>query len=387
MSSSSSQSNADYNYSLLDIIGTIFRWRKMIILLTVIVLIGTAIITLCIPNYYKAVATFMPINEEREMFSSGSSTQNNSLYGDKDAIDRLLIMAESPLVIGKMVTTFNLAERYDIDASTPQGQDKVNKRFFKMLKVKKNQYSGIEISIEDTDPKEAARMVDSMLFYIQDFYKQSTAQSKKELVEVYEKAIQENKEELSIMMDSLIMLRSKYKIYDVKTQGEELGKLAVETEALLAESRYKLNIYNASGGQTDSAIIMRANIEGLTQKLSLLRATAEDTNSGISLARFNQGRDKILDYETRIEAASENLAAMQKKYAQFKAQVVTDKNAIIILDPVQIPFIKSYPSRSIMVLGAGFLALVLGCLGAILLDMYKSVNWTEVLSDKKQQEK
>lgn len=385
MSSSSSQSSNDYSYSLLDIIATIFRWRKMIILLAIVVAIGTAIITLTLPNYYKATATFMPINEDREMFSMGAS--DNSLYGDKDAVDRILIMGESPLVVNKMVNTFNLAERYNIDASTPKGKDKLSKRFLKLLTVKKNQYSGIELSIEDTDPEQAAIMVDSMLYYIQDFYKQATLNSKRELVQVYESALKDNKLELAQMMDSLVLLRSKYKIYDVKTQGEELGKLAVETEALLAESRYKLNVYNSSGGQTDSAIIMRANIEGLNQKLSLLRAQATDSNSGISLARFNEGRDKILDFEMRIEAASENVASMQKKYAQFKAQVITDKNAIIILDPVQIPFVKSYPSRSIIVLGATFLAIVLGALAAILLDMYKSINWAEILTDKSKEEK
>ena len=371
-------SSSPQTYSLLDIIGTLYRWRKMIALLVIIVAIGTAIITLFIPNYYKATATFMPINEEREMF--GANAMNNSLYGDKDAVDRMLVLSESPQVLGKMIQTFDLAKRYNIDASTPKGQDKVTKRLLKLYKVKKNQYSGLQIAIEDTDPEFAAKMVDSALYFIQDFYKQATLSAKEEMLQMYENSLKTEKAEVDKMMDSLIQLRYKYKIYDVKTQGEELGRLAVETEALLAESRYKLNVYNT--GNRDSAVIMRANIEGLSQKLTMLRAAASDSSSGISLSLFNEGRDRILDFETRIEAASENVAAMQKKYVQFKAQVMTDKHALIVLDPVQIPFVKSYPGRSIMVLGAAFLALVLGALAAILLDMYKSINWNDVLNKK-----
>lgn len=378
------QGKNEFSYSLLDVVGTVYRWRKMVGMLVALVTAGAVGVTLLLPNYYKAYATFMPANEEKELFSEVAGA-NNGLYGDDDAVDRLLIFSESPQLVGAMIRIFDLPTRYGIDASSPQGQDKVAKRFLKMYQVKKNPYSGIEVSIEDTDPAQAAKMVDTLLVQLQTLYAAATRGNKQQIIATYEAALVDKKAEIRALTDSITVLRARYSIYDVKKQSELLGSLVVEAEAELSEARSKLNIYNQGGGKRDSVVNLQAKIAGLEQTLRTLRAEATDSSSAINLARFNEGRDLVLDYETQIKAASENLGDMQKQYAQFRAQANSQASSIIILDPVQLPKIKSYPARSIMVLGAAFLAFVLGCGAAIILDMYKRIDWNAVLGKDAEQ--
>ncbi len=374
-------SNNIYSYSLLDIVGTLWRWRKMIGVLVGASVVGTVLVSLLLSDYYTAYATFVPANEDKQLFSENGG-KNNSLYGDDDAIDRALIFAESPQLIGYMIQTFKLAERYSVDVSTPKGQDRVAKTFMKLFKVKKNQYSGIELSIQDTDPQFAAVMVDSALRYIERLYRDATSQNRLLLVRTYESALVERQEELRRTSDTIALLRKKYAIYDVRNQGEVLGKLAVETEAQLAECRARLQVYRQMGGKSDSIVNLSARIEGLSNQLANLRAPMNDSASAINLERFAAGRDLISQYEDLLTGMSENHANMKKQYAQFKAQAESQASAIIILDPVQVPKIKSYPVRSLFVLGAAFLSLVLGCVAAILLDMYKRIDWKKVFSDE-----
>lgn len=374
----------EFSYSLLDVVGTLYRWRKLIAVLVGGVTAGAVVITLMLSNYYKAFATLMPANEEKELFAETAGA-NNGLYGDDDAIDRLMIFAESPMLIGAMIRIFDLPTRYGIDASTPKGQDKVAQRFLKLYKVKKNPYSGIEVSIEDTDPIFAAKMMDTLLVELQRVYAAATFSNKQQLLATYEAALVDKKSEIKALTDSIAMLRTRYSIYDVKKQSELLGSLVVEAEANLSESRSKLRIYSQGGGKQDSIVNLRARIEGLEQTLVMLRADNSDSATAINLARFNEGRDLVLDYEKQIEAASENLGDMQKQFAQFRAQANSLASSIIVLDPVQIPKIKSYPSRSIMVLGAAFLALVLGAIAAIVLDMYARIDWAVVLGKKSEE--
>lgn len=374
----------EFSYSLLDVVGTLYRWRKLIAVLVGGVTAGAIVITLMLSNYYKAFATLMPANEEKELFAETAGA-NNGLYGDDDAIDRLMIFAESPMLIGGMIRIFDLPTRYGIDVSTPQGQDKVAQRFLKLYKVKKNPYSGIEVSIEDTDPLFAAKMMDTLLVELQRVYAAATFSNKQQLLATYEAALVDKKSEIKALTDSIAMLRTRYSIYDVKKQSELLGSLVVEAEANLSESRSKLRIYSQGGGKQDSIVNLRARIEGLEQTLVMLRADNSDSATAINLARFNEGRDLVLDYEKQIEAASENLGDMQKQFAQFRAQANSLASSIIVLDPVQIPKIKSYPSRSIMVLGAAFLALVLGSIAAIVLDMYARIDWAVVLGKKSEE--
>lgn len=370
----------EFSYSLLDVVATLYRWRKMIAILMAAVAAGSVVITLLLSDYYTAFATFMPANEEKELFSDAPSS-NNGLYGDDDAVDRLLIFSESPILIANMMRIFDLPTKYGIDASSPKGQDKVAKRFLKLYNVKKNQYSGIEISIQDTDPKLAAAMADTLLVQLQALYSDATRQNKRQLIATYETALLDKKAEIRQLSDSIALLRTRYSIYDVKKQSELLGSLVVEAEAELSESRSKLQIFR-QGGKRDSIVNVEAKIAGLTQMLEMLRADNSDSATAINLARFNEGRDLVLDYETRIKAASENLGDMQKQYAQFKAQANSQASTIIILDPVQVPKIKSYPGRSLMVIGATFLAFVLGALAAIVLDMYRRVNWQKIFDNQ-----
>jgi uncharacterized protein involved in exopolysaccharide biosynthesis len=50
------------------------------------------------------------------------------------------------------------------------------------------------------------------------------------------------------------------------------------------------------------------------------------------------------------------------------------------LEPVQVPKIKSYPVRSLLTIAALFISLVIGLIGALVLDLNKRIDWKSVLS-------
>src|SRR5690606_29898451 len=141
--------------------------------------------------------TIIPANEEKDLF--GKEGKNNSLYGDEDAIDRAIIFANSSQLVGFMIQEFNLAERYNINASTPKGEERVGKRFRKLYNVKKNEHSGIEISIEDTHPDTAAKMLSVAIARIEALYKNATVGNKQLILETYENALVEKKRDLGIV--------------------------------------------------------------------------------------------------------------------------------------------------------------------------------------------
>lgn len=373
------QTSPELDFSLLHIIGILIRWRKALIILVVAAALLTAVLSLFIPNYYTATATFIPANEDKQLFDTENG-ENNSLYGDEDEVDRALIFAQSPVLVDFMIRKFKLAERYEIDASNPKGEDKVNKRFRKLYHVKKNEYSGVEISIEDTEPLFAAQMLDTLLLKLDALYKDATSGNKKLIIATYENTLNEKKAELRQIMDTLMTLRQQYGIYDVAQQSLLLSSLIVQTESSLAEAQAKLQIYNQKGGVRDSVINLEARISGYSKKLQLLQAENTDLQTAINLNKFNKGRDLILFYEAQIESLSEELAEIANKFAQFRSTANSPASALIVVEAVQIPKIKSYPTRSLLVIGAGFLAFVLGAAGLILLETYRRIDWQKVIN-------
>jgi capsule polysaccharide export protein KpsE/RkpR len=368
----------DLSVNLLDILASVWRWRKQILYMTLLVAAGTIIVSLFLPNYYTAECTFVPANEEKDLF--GKDTKNNSMYGDEEAIDRALIFANSAPLIEYMIKEFKLAERFEIDASTPKGESRVSKRFLKLFKLKKNEHSGIEVSMQDKDPKMAAQMLSTALNKIDELYKQATLSNKDLMMQTYENALSAKRNDLSRIGDSLYTLRKKYSVFDVEKQGELLAELMVETESQLSENVAKLDAFKRLGGKEDSIINIGARIQGLSKKLDLLKSKSEYNETSVNLNAYNESKEKIMYYDSQILSINDDIGEIIKEYTRFKSQTESKASSLIILEPVQIPKIKSYPIRSLMTLAAVFISLVVGMMAALVLDLNRRIDWNKVFS-------
>lgn len=369
------------SYNLLDVLGILYRWQKFLIVLIITTAIGSVIISSLLDNYYTAYATFVPTNEEQKLFDSAG---NLSLYGNDDAVSRALIFAESPQLVDHMINKFGLAKRYDIDVSTPKGQNKVEKHFKKLYDVKRNKHSGIEMSIQDKEPEIAAEMVREALRKIESIYREATSGNKVLIKRTYENAINEKEDELQRVSDTLTILRRKFNIYDVKAQSEALSARLTTTESQIANDEAKLITFVEMNAPRDSIINVSARLSGAKKQLLMMRggdlSSSEETSANIYA--FNRGRDEIIYWETKIANLNEELSYIITQFAKFKTHAYSNIAGIIILEPVQVPNLKSYPIRSFIVIGSILVAIVLGVIGVIILDAYKRIDWKEVLYEK-----
>lgn len=368
--------NLKTTYNLIETIGILFRWRFYLIGLVVSTAILSIGMTFLLDEYYTAYATFVPTNEEQKLFDSAG---NLSLYGNDDAVSRALIFAESAPLVDHMIQKFDLAKRYDIDINTPKGRNKVEKRFRKLYDVKRNKHSGIEMSIQDTDPVVAAEMIQEALDKIEKLYREATSGNKELIKFTYEKAIAEKEVELQTVSDTLTILRRKFNIYDVESQSEVLSTLITNSETQLVEDRAKLRIFQKMSAPRDSIINVTARIQAGVRKLELMRGGNKDIETSANIYAFNRGRDEIIYWETKISNLNEELSYIITQFAKFKTHAYSNISGIIVLEPVQIPRVKSYPIRSFIVVVATLACIVLGVIGVLIIDSYKKVNWKEVL--------
>lgn len=373
-------SSEQNHYSLLNIIGILYRWRIPLVTLVTVTILGSIIVSLLLDNYYTAQATFVPTNEEQKLFDSAG---NLTLYGDDDAVSRVLIFAESAPFINHMIEKFNLAERYNIDISTARGQNKVYKHFQKLFNVKKNKHSGLEISIQDTDPDMAYTMVQEALLKIENLYRAATSGNKELIKETYEKAIAEKEYELIEVADTLTFLRKKFNIFDVNMQSKTLSVMLTQLEGSLYYDQAKLQLYIEEKGPRDSIINIKARIAGALRQRELMRGGSDSiTDISSDIYAFNKGRDPIIYWETKIANLNEELSLIITQFAKFKTHAYSNIAGIIILEPVQVPTQKTYPIRSFIVAASALISIILGIIGVLLLDAYKRINWKEVLYEK-----
>lgn len=370
-------------YTLLDITGILYRWRKPLLSLILATAVGSAIVSLLLDDYYTATATFVPTNEEQKLFDSAG---NLTLYGGDDAVSRILIFAESAPFVKHMIKEFDLAERYDIDDSTPKGRNLVERRFKKLYDIKRNKHSGLEVSIQDTDREMAYKMVIASLKKIEELYRSATSGNKELIKETYEKAIAEKEAELIQVADTLTILRKKFNIFDVKQQSVSLAHMLTTLEGKIEYDRAKLQSFRENNASRDSIVNVSARIAGATRQRDLMRGggntSPNEPATASDIYAFNQGRDLVIYWETKIANLNEELSLIITQFAKFKTHAYSNIAGIIVLEPVQVPTLKSYPIRSLLVVGAILIAIILGIIGVLILDAYKRVDWKEVLYEK-----
>jgi capsule polysaccharide export protein KpsE/RkpR len=221
-------------------------------------------------------------------------------------------------------------------------------------------------------------MLNTAIQKIDALYKQATSSNKDQMMQTYEDALKAKRNELKDISDSLFYLRKRYNVFDVKKQGELLSELVVETESQLFENIAKLEAFKSLGGKQDSIINIGARVKGLYKKLELLKTKADTSNTSVNLNAYNEAREKIFYYDNQISYINIDIGEIIKEYTRFKTQAESKASSLIILEPVQIPKIKSYPLRSLMVIAAVFISLVIGLIASLILDLNNRIDWKTV---------
>ncbi len=367
----------EYKDNLLGVVGTLYRWRKPLIALCLLAGLGTAGISLMLPNYYQAGTTFFaasPDQTKPEMVFNRSMSMRMEYYGNSSDIDRLLTVAESSELVGFLVDSFDLYKHYAIDPNQHKAPFLMQERFFSLYTVKKTKRDAIELTVEDIDPELAADVANAARNKIEDIVQRLARESQQKTILAYEDNIATKEAFLLKLGDSLAVLRAQYGTYNVVAQTETLTEQLSEALALFTRDSVRLQVLRANlQVPRDTIYMLDAKVAGLRQEVKVLKNEMSRLNSGIST---------IYNLEKQFAEANQILGEDRERLKQWRAANTSTAPAVLLVEAATPPVIKSRPKRSILVLSATLVVFLFGVIGILLFDAYKSVNWREVLDSK-----
>jgi tyrosine-protein kinase Etk/Wzc len=346
-------------------------------------LVGSVGIALLLSNYYQATTIFYAASAD--LFKAdkifGTVTQGVDYYGAGPDIDRILTIGQSQELVTYMVKKFNLNAHYDIDTSKQDAPFKVSEAFLKLYNIQKTKLDAIELTVEDKDPKFAAQMATEARKKISDIAERLIKDSQQKMISTFEENISYKQHELITMGDSLQRLRKIYGIYNAKAQSEALTTLISEAESKLIRMSTQVTILEKNPNiKSDTVAMMRAMAKGFEEEVKSL--TSVGSKSSTNLPNFNKGVGVVQVLEQLHEESSKQLGYNLEKVRQLKSAYATPTSAIHLIEEAAIPIVKSRPKRSIIVLVCVFVALAVGILTAILLDVYKNVDWKAITQEE-----
>ncbi|MCB0707478.1 MAG: hypothetical protein KDC34_19320 [Saprospiraceae bacterium] len=362
--------------SLLGVLQTLFRWKKFLIITTAIAAVGSIIIVLLLPVYYQAVTTFYAASPDLAMPERIFGTSNEAMeyYGEEEDIDRILTIAQSNELADFLIDSFGLYEHYDIDRSDLLASYYVKETFYGLYEVQKTKYDAIELSVEDQDPTLAAQIANVARLKIDEIAQRLVKQSQQQVLLTYENSIAENQHLLRNLNDSLVLIRTKFGVFNSETQSELLATLSAESEAKLVNAEARLEAFQQSSS------IPRDTITFLQARVKALKREVETLNN--RLDKFNQGMALTDVLSQSHKEGSEQLSEDQERYKQIRTAHSSYFPAIHLVEAASVPIIKSRPVRSTIVIIATFIAFLLSIVGILIFDTYRNVNWKEIIRGK-----
>ncbi|MEM1216124.1 MAG: hypothetical protein AAGJ82_10585 [Bacteroidota bacterium] len=360
---------------MLQLLGTVFNWRKLLITALLVAAAGSALIALLLPEYYQSTTVFYAVSPDQStpelLFGEGMIAPE--LYGNEDDIDRLMTISESDLLVDYLVDSFDLYTYYDIDADSPKGKHYVRRHFRGLYDVMKTKRDAIQLSVEDKNPEQAAQMTRAAREKINAMVIDLGKKAQSRTIQTYEEGIRAKEAKLATLSDTLERLRNNYGIFNTESQSEGItGKLAA-IESKLVEAQAKREAFAQKARYRDSVSIYEVRIAGLETQL---------TEINKKLQSFNKGVSRVLFFTRQYQEANKALSADQEKLKQYRTVYGSDTPGILLVEEAAVPIIKSRPFRALIVVGSVFITLLFALIGIFLFEAFRDQDWQQIFQER-----
>ncbi|HET6567753.1 MAG TPA: GNVR domain-containing protein [Rhodothermales bacterium] len=339
-------------------LATMVRWRRFIAATTGFVAVAAVVISLLLPNWYRASARVLA-PESGSMGSIASalmqdlpSAASMILGGSTGEYTRYLTILSSRRMYEAVVDSFDLVHVYDLaDAAHP--------REAAIAELQKNvefpvdaEYEYLSVEVLDRSPQRAADMANFFVHRLNEINSQLASQNAGE----YRRFVEQRYNQVEAASDSLMSavqrFQKKYGVFDVSSQMEEFFKRVADlrADAIQAEIRYQ-SYRSQLGPDNPEVKAFQSTATFANQKYENALAGQEQLMP-VSQSEMSSVLRQYLELQREGEIQARVLEVMRPMLEQARFDEQKKIEALQIVDKAVPPVKKSRPMRTVIVLAA-----------------------------------
>ncbi len=342
-------------------------YRRFIFLNMVGVCVIVAIISLFLPNWYRATTTILP--PQRETLNLGMAS---SLLGAASGISSsfsLPLMAtpsdvyaailKSRTVTEAVTEKENLMSVYKI-----KSREATIKELISRVSVNVTPEGLISLSYEDRDRNRAADVTNRFIQEL-DRINRETSTSKAKNARIFiEERLAQTQKDLNLAEENLKRFQEENKTLVLNEQMKSAIEKAADLKAEMVSSEIELNVLSKTMSPSHPQIAsLRSRVNEIKRQLGVLELGNQEEkpeDKTVLDVAFNQVPSLSLQLarlirEVKIQETVFELLTQQ--YEQYKIEENKDTPTVQILDRAVPPEMKAKPKRSFLVGIAGILSL------------------------------
>lgn len=273
-----SEQSSSFKFSSYELIAFIVKWWKHIAIITVLGGLIAAGASLLMKDQYRSTVVFYPTTTNSISKSlldvQGVSRKDFLEFGAEEEAEHALQILKSEEINDHLIEKFDLYNHYEIDPSKKFARTRLQKKMDKNINFRRTELNSVEIAVLDENPQIAADMANDIAAYLDTVRTRIEKKRAIEGFEVVKKAYTSFLDEITLMEDSLSIIRSKG-VNDYESQSEVLNAAYGQALILGKDTRTiksQLDTLSKYGG---AYVSISENLKLMREQLSLLKTKYE----------------------------------------------------------------------------------------------------------------
>lgn len=346
----------DERISLGELARMLLKNRKLILLATSVTFVVAMVVSLVLPQWYKARASILPpasVTSTPDIvgimrFAGVKPTQLPTVATESDVYSAIL---RSNTVAEAVIDSLDLIKTYKA-----KNLADALERVFDNTKVTVAPEGIVEITFEDRDRERAANVANAFVRELDRFNRRTSVSSAGRVRLMVEKRLVETRAELGKAEDSLRVFKETTGAIFISEQATASIKTAAEIYARIAQLEVELaRLKQYATDKSPEVIDLRLQIgtlQGKIAEMGYVKSSVDHAAGSYLFPRFDAApslEQKLADLTMEVEIKRSVYTVLSEQYEQARIQETRDTPTIQILDRAQPPSTRSKPRRKAMV--------------------------------------
>ncbi|MCA9728185.1 MAG: Wzz/FepE/Etk N-terminal domain-containing protein [Candidatus Eisenbacteria bacterium] len=356
----------------IDHLLSLLRWKRFIVINTGIVAVGSVVVALILPEWFRSTTSIFPPEEESLSMGSLSSLV---------AISTLGVGRNTPQVFGSPSDVYasilrsrtvreGIIEQFDLmGAYKAENLDRAILAFASHVNIKVEADGILYVTVEDKDPQKAADMANAMVALLDRVNREKRATTGGRARAFVSGRLDQCRNDLAAAEDTLRVLSQRTGILEPEEQVRAIVRAGADLETQLLLKEVELGVLEARVGPNhpDREVLarevrsLRAKLDALDQgKPGAGDAGSTDANRfEIPLADYPLLTMDYLRALREVKVQETIYEFLVQQLEQYKIQETRDTPTVYVLDPARPAIDKARPIRRWIVLASTGLAFAL----------------------------
>lgn len=367
--------------NLLDYLFVLVKWRRLIAIPVLVVGLATAAISFVVPKSWTARTTLLPPEEESDqvglsaLLGTALSSNLTGVVG-ATASERLVTILGSKRVLGAVVDRFRLIEEYGAhnrDTAIEMLDDHVDEELAAD--------GTLIIDVTASSSELAAEMANELAHQIDIVNRTRKSAQAKALREFLGERLQATETELRGAGLLLQRFQNKHGLVDLEAQTNATVEVVRTIVQELALIEVELSVLSQSlDSEHEERKLKELEVEALKEQLLEMRGDLDKKHEGAlnsalktlgpPLKALPQLGFEFAKLSLDVTLKEQIIGFLGAKYEEARYREALNTPTIQVLDRATPPEMRSAPRRTVMVVVAGTVSLVVGMIVAFALEYW-----------------